>query len=168
MKQSSEVREWLRPTLGAVLMLVGAGGLAYKVISGYRHPDPEAFVSVQDQKKQPTASTADHPAEVPAVSADVATPAQSTSTAAPSAPIKPAPPVVTGDHLNSASSAEWDVNPPAEVQDNSACVAITTEQREIKGALNKPNSPQEGRYLQRRLLELAEQSVKRNCVESTN
>ncbi|MDB6099277.1 MAG: hypothetical protein QOK23_4430 [Gammaproteobacteria bacterium] len=65
------------------------------------------------------------------------------------------------------SAVDHPVEAPADSADsgNSACVAIKTEQREIEGASHKTDSPEEGRYLQRRLLELAEQSDKRNCVK---
>ncbi|HEY0746946.1 MAG TPA: hypothetical protein VGD63_09625 [Steroidobacteraceae bacterium] len=130
----------MRPILGAALMLAGVAGLAYKVISGYRHPAPESFVSFEDRNKLPAASAADHPVAV-----------------AQTAPIDPAPPVEAG----SAASEAWDSR--ADAQDNSECAAIKTEQHEIEGVLNKPHSSEESRYLQRRQLELAEQSSKFNC-----
>jgi hypothetical protein len=48
---------------------------------------------------------------------------------------------------------------------NDSCAAIKTEKHEIEGALNKKYSSEEGRYLQRRLRELTEQSVKNKCGE---
>lgn len=159
--ERDSMREWLRPTLGAALLLVGAAGVAYKVISGYQHASPEAFVSVQDQNKQPAASAANHPVDALTVSADVATPPQSTVVAAPTAPITAAPPVAPGDALVSASSAAADADLLA--QDNSACAAIKAEQHEIEAALNKQYSPEEGRYMHRRFRELTEQSVMRKC-----
>jgi hypothetical protein len=162
--KAGSLRDWLPPTLGAALMLAGAAGLAYKVISGYRHPAPEAFISVQDQNKLLAASTTDHPVEAPTGSADVATPAQSTTTPPPTAPITASPLEARSD-WDSASSATAGSGPRAEAQDNLACGAITTEQHEIEGASHKTHSPEEGRYLQRRLVELAEQSAKGNCVK---
>ena len=158
------IRAWLGPTLGAVLLVIGAAGLAYKVISGYRHPAPEVFLSVQDQNKLPAASVADRPVDTPTFSPDVAAPSQSAASTAPSAPITAAPPVVAGDALENASSAAAIVDLPAEAQDNAACAAIKTEQHEIEAALKKQHSPEEGRYLLRRLHELAEQSVKHECA----
>ena len=133
------MREWLRPILGAALLLAGAAGLAYKVISGYQHPSPDAFMSVHDQNRLPAASAVDHPTQAATPPVDVAAPAQS---AAPNV----AP-------------------PPAEAQDNPACIPIQAEQREIQGALKKQYSPEQGRFMQRRLRELAEQSANLNCTE---
>ena len=147
------IQDWLKPTLGGVLMVVGAAGLAYKVISGYRHPSPDAFVSVQDQNK--LAAAAEHPVAATAAPVDVAAPAQSTINNTPPAPSIAAPSVEAG------TSA--DVHTQAQALDNSACVAIQTEQHEIEGALRRPPSSEESRYLQRRQLELAEQSSKTNC-----
>jgi hypothetical protein len=142
--RASPIGAWLRPIFGAALMLAGAAGLAYKVISGYRHPAPESFVSFEDRNKLPSASAADHPVAV-----------------AQAAPINPVSPVEARRLPGSASSEAWDS--PADAHDHSGCVAITTEQHEIVGALNKPHSSEESRYLQRRQLELAEQSSKSNC-----
>jgi hypothetical protein len=50
-----------------------------------------------------------------------------------------------------------------ERQDDSECAAINTEQHEIDLALHKQHSPEETRYLQRRLGELAEQSNTAHC-----
>lgn len=135
-------------------MLVGAAGLAYKVISGYRHPSPDAFVSVQDQNK--LAAAAEHPVAATAAPVDVAAPAQSTINITSTAPSTAAPSVEAGTPA--------DVDPQAQALDNSACVAIQTEQHEIEGAHHKPHSSDEERFLQRRLLELAEQSDKGKCV----
>jgi hypothetical protein len=135
----SALRDWVGPTLGAAMALLCAGGLAYKVINGYQRASPEHFVSVQDQNKQPAASAN-----------------------APTA-ITPAPPVAPADALENASSVAADADLPAEAQDDSACAAIETEQHEIEAALVKQYSPEESRYLQRRLRELEEQSVKRQC-----
>jgi hypothetical protein len=133
------MREWLRPILGAALLLAGAAGLAYKVISGYQHPSPDAFISVHDQNRLPAASAVDHPTQAATPPVDVAAPAQSaTPNVAP---------------------------PPAEAQDNPACIPIQAEQREIQGALKKQYSPEQGRFMQRRLRELAEQSANLNCTE---
>lgn len=129
-------------------MLVGAAGLAYKVISGYRHPSPDAFISVQDQNKLADASAAEHSVEATTASLDVAAATQSTTTVTPTAPSTAATPVEEG------AAADVDAT----------CVAIKTEQHEVEGAFRKPHSPEEGRYLQRRLLELAEQSDKLKCV----
>jgi hypothetical protein len=134
------------------------------VISGYRHAAPEAFVSVQERNRLPAASAADHPIEAPRNRVDVATPLQSTVSAKQTAPITAAPKVAPGSALESAPSAAWEADLPAEAQDSSACAAIKTEQFEIAGALNKPYSPEEGRYMQRRLRELAKQSIKRKCA----
>jgi len=162
---SGSMREWLRPTLGAVLFLAGAAGIAYKVISGYQHAAPDAFVSVQDRNKVPAASAA-NPVKAPAVSADAATPPKSTatvaSTAAATAPAAP-PPASRDASRNAASIAVADAS--ADVQNDESCVAIKTEEHEIEGALNKKYSPEEGRYLQRRARELTEQSVKHKCGE---
>jgi hypothetical protein len=158
------MRDWLGPTLGGALALVGAGGLAYKVINGYQHASPEHFVSVQDQNKQPAASAADHPIEAPTVSAAASTAPTAPITARPPAPITAAPPVATRGALENASSVAADL--PAEAPENPACAAIKTEQHEIEAALNKQHSPEESRYMQRRLRELAEQSVKGKCADS--
>jgi hypothetical protein len=157
------MRDWLGPTLGAALALVAAGGLAYKVIGGYRHASPEHFVSVQDQNRLQAASAADQPLEAATVSvAASATPA-APIIAAPPAPITTAPPLAPAGALESASSVAADL--PAEAPDNSACSAIKTEQREIEKGLSKQYSPEVSRYMQRRLRELAQQSVKRKCGE---
>jgi hypothetical protein len=194
--------EWLRPILGAALLLAGAAGLAYKVISGYQHPSPDAFISVHDQNRLPAVSAVDHPTPAatvpvdgaaPALTAASATPsaagaapsaagaapsaasaAQTPASAAPSAasaaqtpPIAAAPPAASGDTSAAAiaSRAARNVALSAEAQDNPACVSIQTEQREIQGALKKQYSPEQGRFMQRRLRELADQSVKFKCAE---
>jgi hypothetical protein len=167
------IREWMRPTLGAVLLLVAAAGLAYMVIRGYRHASADVFVSVQDQHKQPSASAANSPVEAPTVSAVAPAPPQSAASVAPTAPIAAAPiaaapiaaapTVAPGEDLKTASSAAADADLPEEAQDNAACAAIKTEQHEIDAALSKQHSPEEGRYMQRRLRELAEQTIKRKC-----
>ena len=171
--------EWLRPILGAALLLAGAGGLAYKVISGYQHASPDAFISVHDQNKPSAASAADHTTEGATAPVDVAAPAQGPATGALSAasapqsaasalqtaPITTAPPAESGNTLAIASRAASNVPLPTEVQDNPACVPIETEQREIQGALKKPYSPEQGRFMQRRLRDLAEQSVNLKCAE---
>src|SRR5258708_3924828 len=77
--------EWLRPILGAALLLAGAAGLAYKVISGYQHPSPDAFISVHDQNRLPTASAVDHPTPAATVPVDGAAPALTPASATPSA-----------------------------------------------------------------------------------
>jgi nitrous oxidase accessory protein NosD len=153
------IGEWLRPTLGAVLLLAGAVGLAYKVISGYRHATPEAFISVQDQDKLHAASAVDHPVEAATASSNVVSSGSDATTATVTAPS----PVVPGPASESASSNAADVNRGAEVQDNPACAAIETERHEIEAGLKKQYSPEEGRYMQRRLRQLAAQSVKRKC-----
>jgi hypothetical protein len=149
------MRDWLLPILGAALLLGGAAGLAYKVISGYRHASPDAFFSVEDQNRQSAASAADHSTQATTVPVDIPAPP----------PIATAPPVAPGNALASAPSAAADADLSAEVQDSSECAAIKSEQHEIRGALNKQYSPEEGRYMQRRLRELAEQLVKLNCAE---
>ena len=178
--------EWLRPILGAALLLAGAAGLAYKVLSGYQHPSPDAFISVHDQNRLPAASAADHPTQAATPPADVAasalpaasapqsaastaqnaaSAAQNAASAAPPAPPITAPPTARGDTLAVASRAAPNGVLPAEAQDNPACVPIQAEQREIQGALKKPYSPEQGRFMQRRLRELAEQSVNSKCPE---
>jgi hypothetical protein len=139
--------EWLRPILGAALLLAGAAGLAYKVISGYQHASPDAFISVHNQNWLPAASAA-----------------QGAASAAQTGPTT-APPAASGDTLAIASRAASNVVLPAEAQDNPACVPIKAEQREIEGGLKKQYSPEQGRFMQRRLRELAEQSVNLNCAE---
>jgi len=126
--------EWLRPILGAALLLAGAAGLAYKVISGYQRASPDAFISVYNQNRLPDGPTT-------------------------------APPAASGDTLAIASRAASNVVLPAEAQDNPACVPIKAEQREIEGGLKKQYSPEQGRFMQRRLRELAQQSVNLNCAE---
>jgi hypothetical protein len=153
------IRDWLGPTLGAALALVGAGGLAYKVISGYRHASPEHFVSVQDQNKQPAASAVEPPVEAPVSAAASAAPTAPTT----SAPTTAAPPVAPQDASQNASSVAVDL--AEETQENSACAAIKTERREIEAALSREYSPEQSRYMQRRLRELAAQSVKGKCGE---
>ena len=180
--------EWLRPILGAALLLAGAAGLAYKVISGYQHPSPDAFISVHDQNRLPAASAVDHPTPAATVPADGAAPALTPASATPSAasaaltaasaapsaasaaqtpPIAAAPSAASGDTSAAAiaSRAARNVALSAEAQDNPACVSIQTEQREIQGALKKQYSPEQGRFMQRRLRELAKQSVNFKCAE---
>jgi hypothetical protein len=170
---SGSMRYWLRPTLGAVLFIAAAAGIAYKVISGYRHAAPDAFISVQDQKKMQAASaanpaTANSSTEVPAAAADAATPSNGAPSAVSSTPAPPSPaaPSLTPRAAGPpASSGAADVNLSADGPNDAACVAIQTEQHEIEGALSKKYSPEEGRYMQRRLRELTEQSVKHKCGE---
>ena len=164
--------EWLRPILGAALLLAGAAGLAYKVISGYQHPSPDAFISVHDQNRLPAASAVERPTPAPTAPVDGAAPALTAASAAPSPasaapPVTAAPPAASGDTSAAAiaSRAAPNVALSAEAQDNPACVSIQTEQREIQGALKKQYSPEQGRFMQRRLRELAEQSVKFKCAE---
>jgi hypothetical protein len=166
--------EWLRPILGAALLLAGAAGLAYKVISGYQHPSPDAFISVHDQNRLPAASAVDHPTQAATPPVDDAAPAQSAASAARSTasaaqtapPTTAAPTAASGDTLAPiASRAAPNLAPPAEAQDNPACVPIQAEQREIQRALKKQYSPEQGRFMQRRLRELAEQSVNLKCAE---
>ncbi len=128
-------------------MFVGAAGLAYKVVSGYRHPSPDAFVSVQDQHKL-AASAAPLSVAAPALAVEAAAEAYGTTTVTPTA-------------LSTAASPT-EAGAAADVEAN--CVAVKTEQHEVEGAFRKPHSPEEGRYLQRRLLELADESHKLNCV----
>jgi hypothetical protein len=142
--------EWLRPILGAALLLAGAAGLAYKVISGYQHASPDAFISVHNQNRLPAASAA-------SAAPGAASAAQTGPTTA--------PPAASGDTLAIASRAASNVVLPAEAQANPACVPIKAEQREIEGGLKKQYSPEQGRFMQRRLRELAEQSVNLNCAE---
>jgi hypothetical protein len=155
--------EWLRPILGAALLLAGTAGFAYKVISGYQHASPDAFISIQDQNRLLAASAVDHPTQAATVPAAVAAPAQGAATAAQTAPTI-APPAASGD-LTVASRAASNVVLPAEAQDNPECVPIKAEQREIEGGLKKQYSPEQGRYMQRRFRELAQQSVNLNCAE---
>lgn len=186
--------EWLRPILGAALLLAGAAGLAYKVISGYQHASPDAFFSVQDQNRSRAASAGDQPTPPTRVPVAVTAPAQSAATAAttaatataataaqsaptaaaPTAPITAAaptaqrtaaPPVATDNTSAIASSAASKAALPADALDDPACVPIKAEQGEIQGALKKQYSPEQGRFMQRRLRELAEQSVKFKCSE---
>ena len=128
-------------------MFVGAAGLAYKVVSGYRHPSPEAFVSVQDQHTL-AAPAASLPIAAPALAVEAAAGAHSATTATPTTP--------------STTASPADAGAAADVE--ARCVAVKTEQHEVEGAFRKPHSPEEGRYLQRRLLELADESHKLNCV----
>jgi hypothetical protein len=101
---------------------------------------------------------------------DVPAPQQITAGAAQTAPMSAAPPrnaatspAAQGNSTRSASSAVADADLPEEEQDSAECAAINSEQHEIRGALNKQYSPEEGRYLQRRLRELAELRLK--CAE---
>jgi hypothetical protein len=86
-----------------------------------------------------------------------------TASAAPTTPTTAAPPVAPQDALQNASSVAVDL--AAEAQENSACAAIKTEQHEIEAALSKEYSPEQSRYMQRRLRELAGQAVKGKCGE---
>jgi hypothetical protein len=67
-QRGERMSEWLRPILGAALLLAGAAGLAYKVISGYQHASPDAFISVHNQNRLPAASAVDHPTQATTVS----------------------------------------------------------------------------------------------------
>jgi hypothetical protein len=163
--------DWLRPILGAALLLAGAGGLAYKVISGYQHPSPDAFISVRDRNRLPAAAAVVHPTQAAAVPVAVAAPAQgpassaqSAASAAQTAPPTAAAPAASGD-LAIASRAASNVVIADEAQDNPACAPIKAEQREIEGGLKKQYSPEQGRFMQRRLRELAQQSVNFKCTE---
>jgi hypothetical protein len=160
------MRDWPGPILGAALLLGGAAGLAYKIISGYRHASPDAFFSVQDENRPPAASSADHPIQAATGPVDVPAPQQIAASAAQTAPMTAAPPpnaatppAAQGNSTRSASSAAADAD-PEQAQDSVECAAIKSEQREIRGALNKQYSPEEGRYLQRRLRELVELQLK--------
>jgi hypothetical protein len=164
------MRDWSGPILGAALLLGGAAGLAYKIISGYRHASPDAFFSVQDQKRPPTASAVDHPIQAttvpvnaPALQEITASAAQTALVTAASPPNAATSPAAQGNSSRSASSAVADADLPEGAQDSVECAAIKSEQHEIRGALNKQYSPEEGRYLQRRLRELAELQLK--CAE---
>ena len=166
------MRDWPGPILGAALLLGGAAGLAYKIIGGYRHASPDAFFSVEDQNRPPAASAADHPIQAATVPVDVPALQQIPISAAQTAPITIAPPpnaatspAAQGNSTRSASSAVADADRPEEAQDSVECDAIKSEQHEIRGALNKQYSPEEGRYLQRRLRDLAELQLK--CAEET-
>jgi hypothetical protein len=147
------MRDWPGPILGAALLLGGAAGFAYKIISGYRHASPDAFFSVQDQNRPPAGSAADHPIQAATVPVDAPAPPPNAATS----------PAAQGNSTRSASSAAADADLPEETQDSVECAAITSEQHEIRGALNKQYSPEEGRYLQRRLRELTELQLK--CAE---
>ena len=161
----SQMSKWLRPILGAALLIAGAAGLAYKVIGGYQHASPDAFFSVNDQNRPSAASAVEHPTQAATVPVDVAAPAQSTASAGQVAPIAAAPPAASGDSLAIASRAASNVAPSEEAQDNPACQPIKAEQREIQGALKKQYSPEQGRFMQRRLGELADQSGNLKCAE---
>ena len=163
-------RDWAGPILGGALLLGGAAGLAYKIISGYRHASPDAFFSVQDQNKPSATSVADHPIQAATLPADVPAQQQIAAGAAQTAPMTAAPPpnaatppAAQGNSTRNASSATLDADLPEEAQDRVECAAIKSEQYEIRRALNKQYSPEEGRYLQRRLRELAEVQLK--CAE---
>ena len=164
------MRDWPGPILGAALLLGGAAGLAYKIISGYRHASPDAFFSVQDQNRPAAASAADRPIQAATVPMDVPALQQITASDAQKAPMTVAPPAnavtsraAQGNSTRSASSTVGDADLAEEAQDSVECAAIKSEQHEIRGALNKQYSPEEGRYLQRRLRELAELQLK--CAE---
>jgi hypothetical protein len=159
------VRDWPGPILGAALLLGAAAGLAYKIVSGYRHASPDAFFSVQDQNRSPAASAADHPIQAVTVPAEVPAPQQIAASAAQTAIVTaaapPTPPAAQGNSTTAASAAaDSDFH---DAQDSAECAAIKSEQSEIRRALSKPYSPEEGRYLQRRLRELAEVQLK--CAE---
>ena len=153
---------WLRPILGAALLLAGAAGIAYKVLSGYQRASPDAFISVRDQNRLIAAAALDHPTLAATVPVDVAAPAQGAASALQTA--LTTPPAASGYTLAIASRAS-NVVLPAEAEDNPACVPIEAEQREIQGGLKKQYSPEQGRYMQRRLRELAKQSVNLSCAE---
>jgi hypothetical protein len=163
------MRDWAGPILGAALLLGGAAGIAYNIISGYRHASPDAFFSVQDQNRAPAASAADQPVQAATVPANV--PAQQQIAAsAQTAPMTVAPlpntatpPAARGNSTTSVTSVAADADLSEEAQDRVECAAIKSEQHEIRGALNKQYSPEEGRYLQLRLSELAELQFK--CAE---
>jgi hypothetical protein len=163
-QRGERMNEWLRPILGAALLMAGAAGLAYKVISGYQHASPDAFISVHNRNKLAAASAVDHPAQAATVPVDVAAPAQGAASAAQTAPTT-APPAASGDTSAIASRAASNVVLPAEAPDSPACAPIKAEQREIEGGLKKQYSPEQGRFMQRRLRELAGQSVNLNCAE---
>jgi hypothetical protein len=156
-------QEWLRPSLGAAVLLIGAAGLAYKVISGYRHASPEAFVSVEDQNRHPAASSANRATEPSSTSAGATSPAAGGAVVAPTAPNTSASPTEPKSPLEAASSAATAAN--SVVQDDPACAEIETEQHEIDAALTKPHSAEERHYMQRRLHELLEQSGMLQCGE---
>jgi hypothetical protein len=75
----------------------------------------------------------------------------------------PTPPAAQGNSTRTAASAAADSDFPEEAQGSAECEAIKSEQYEIRRALTKQYSPEEGRYLQRRLRELAE--VQGKCAE---
>jgi hypothetical protein len=161
------MRDWAGPILGAALLLGAAAGLAYKIISGYRPALPDAFFSVQDQNRPPAASAADPTKQAATVPADVLAQQQIAASAAQSAPMTAlplpnaaTPPAPQGNSTRIASSAAADADLPEEAQDSVECAAIKSEQHEIRVALDKQYSPEEGRYLQRRLRELAELQFK--------
>ena len=161
------MRDWSGPILGAALVLGGVAGLAYKIVSGYRHASPDAFFSVQDKNRPPAA---DQPIQAGTVPVDVPAPQQIAASAAQTAPITAAPPpnastqpAAQGNAARTASSVAADSDIPEQAQDSAECAAIKSEQYEIRRALNKQYSPEEGRYLQRRLRELAEVQLK--CAE---
>jgi hypothetical protein len=156
---------WLRPILGAALLLAAAAGLAYKVISGYKHASPDAFFSVRDQNRRPVAPAVDHPTQAATPPVDVAAPVQSAASAAQTVPNTAAPPAAPGETLAVATRAASNAALPAEAQGNPACVPIKTEEGEIQRALKNQYSPEQGRFMQRRLRELAEQSANLNCTE---
>ncbi len=157
------MRDWLWPIFGAALLLGGAAVLAYKVINGYRHASPDAFFSVQDQNRLPAASTAESSIPPATVPVDVPAPQQVAASVAQTPPIIAVPPPTPENSVERAPSAAAAI--PTEEQDSSECAPIKSEQREIRGALNKQYSPEEGRYMQRRLRELSEQLVKLKCAE---
>ena len=161
------VRDWPGPILGAVLLLGAAAGLAYKIISGYRHASPDAFFSVQDQNRSPAASVADRPIQAVTIPVDVPAPQQIAASAAQTAVMTaaapPTRPAAQENSTQTAASAAADSDFPEEAQDSPECAAIKSEQYEIRRALTKQYSPEEGRYLQRRLRELAE--VQFHCAK---
>jgi hypothetical protein len=93
----------------------------------------------------------------------VEAPVSAAASAAPTAPTTAAPPVAPQDASQNASSVAVDL--AEETQENSGCAAIKTERREIEAALSREYSPEQSRYMQRRLRELAAQSVKGKCGE---
>jgi hypothetical protein len=159
-KERNSTRQWLKPSLAAALMLIGAAGLAYKVINGYRRASPEAFVSVEDQNRRPAVSIANQSVEAPTASAAIA-PNATTAVTVPAATNTAAPPPASKDDLESALSGATNAN--SAERDDPDCEAIKTEQHEIEAALNKQHSSEEGHYMQRRFRELTEQSGKQRC-----
>jgi hypothetical protein len=136
---SGWLREWTRPVLGALVLLAGAGLLAYKVISDYRPATPNGFVAAGQQ--QAAVSKA---APEPAVVASAAILPPSSATA--DAPTVPA-----------ASAA------PEEDRREGPCPGIDMEIKEIEAAMQRPYTAAEGNYMRRRLEELHGQSTVQHC-----